>query len=996
MLRKTVILIGLCWFMFVTAYFGIRQVRSVSQLKQSKALLQQAINADDPVVAAKALLNHARAKPQLLSSPMEALQEGDVQKAWQRADRYEPKQRALWYLLIAWHLQTIGKRIEAKKTLQRLLSSQLPSFAPAPENPLPFILLARVARVDAKAFSALWRKFLEPEWQIDLVLHLLASGNIDEALRIVRSLKRLKDMNDERFDGALSDVAVALAKAGRFNEALEVARMVKLDWYDPTFEIAKAMAERGLLDRARKIGGYRILLHIAEMHAAKGKKSTTKAIFAQAIEIARKRKDERWLHELALAQAETISIEDGIATARQIQSAQLRAETLIALARQLTKKRQAERAKALLLEALKSVQTVNPEFWQTNLLLQLAYSFKSVGDLKQAIAVADKYERLMEREVKGYWSQPMCLEPYFATSRLDEAEKVARCIDEPVNRLHALSLVAKAYALAGQMKRSQTIWNEVLKSAKNLPDEKRHKILEIVVDHQVEACQFQQAIRIVKEFAARNEQSHLFAKIIRSQLEMNLTEEALKTLKQLDDDAEVLSHFVYHFAKKRQFNRALQFARRISHSVEGSEELSKRQQALITVAEGQIRTGQLIEAQKTVAEVLSLPKLFDEKQCQVSALTQIAVAQAVKGKLIDALKTVANLSEPDQSLAVFEIAMQLVEAKKWQEAKQLAEQIANPEMKTDILIAIAQVQAEAGDGQSAAATLKQALKHVDQLPDSFKPIRLESIAILLKAIGQKKQAEEVQRKAKQLMQQLKEPMVGMVSLPACAFVIEVRGLVFAEGILPLDALSALELEFRRPAIELVILARVGKFNEALQQIRQQKSPLVKLWSLSLIAPLASGKLQQQILREAEQIANGLQKREQKVWALMQVAEIYAQLGQKTKAQALFERAFQLAQQISKLWQRERLLTEILKAMAQHGLTKLAADLASQLITEENAHIAELVVTLAQVGDEANFKQLLPLCAETLPNAYAAIGAMAWLYPDRAKDLVNLVLTEMKR
>lgn len=321
-------------FAVVTTYPAVGQAKSMSQLKQSKVQLRQAISADDPVAMAKALLEHARAKLQLPPSPMKALQEGDVQEAWRRADRYEPKQCALWHLLAAWHLQMIGKRIEAKKTLQRLLSSQLPSFAPAPENPLPFILLARVARVDAKAFSALWRKLLEPEWQIDLVPHLLASGNIDEALQIVRSLKRPKDMDDEQvFDDTLREVAIALAKVGRFDEALEVARMVKLDWYDPTFEIAKAMAGQGLLDRARKIGGYRILLHIAKMQAAKGKKNNAKATFAQAIKIAQKRKDERWLHELALAQAETIGVEDGIATARQIQSAQLRAETLITLAR---------------------------------------------------------------------------------------------------------------------------------------------------------------------------------------------------------------------------------------------------------------------------------------------------------------------------------------------------------------------------------------------------------------------------------------------------------------------------------------------------------------------------------------------------------------------------------------------------------------------------------------------------------------------------------------
>jgi hypothetical protein len=89
-----------------------------------------------------------------------------------------------------------------------------------------------------------------------------------------------------------------------------------------------------------------------------------------------------------------------------------------------------------------------------------------------------------------------------------------------------------------------------------------------------------------------------------------------------------------------------------------------------------------------------------------------------------------------------------------------------------------------------------------------------------------------------------------------------------------------------------------------------------------------------------------------------------------------------------------LLTELLKTMALHGLTEMATELALKVVTEDNHHIAKLITALAEVGDKTRFKQLLPLCANTLPTTYIAVGAMAWLYPERAKALASLVMDKM--
>jgi Flp pilus assembly protein TadD len=202
-----------------------KEVNRLDEMKRTQQKLQEAIAADDPILMAEALLDHARQKIHLSPSPMEALRHGNLKEAWARADEFESKRRALWYLLMAWHLKAEGKDEWARKTLQRLLNSSIPSFAAEVENPLHLILLSEVAKMDWQIFDALSRRMLDTFQQALLVKHLLASNNLDGAFRLVQELKRPEDYYEERsVDEAISDVAVALAQVGRFDEALQLAR----------------------------------------------------------------------------------------------------------------------------------------------------------------------------------------------------------------------------------------------------------------------------------------------------------------------------------------------------------------------------------------------------------------------------------------------------------------------------------------------------------------------------------------------------------------------------------------------------------------------------------------------------------------------------------------------------------------------------------------------------------------------------------------------------
>ncbi len=178
----SVLVLALCFLLRPMA----KEVNGVDDLKLTQQKLQEAIAADDPILMAEALLEHARQKTQLPPSPIEALKRGDLQKAWIRADQFEPKRRTLWHLLMAWHLKAEGKDELARKTLQRLQTLSTPSFAADIEDPLPLILLTQIAKVDWQVFDALSQRMLDPFQQTQLVTHLLASNDLDGALRLTK------------------------------------------------------------------------------------------------------------------------------------------------------------------------------------------------------------------------------------------------------------------------------------------------------------------------------------------------------------------------------------------------------------------------------------------------------------------------------------------------------------------------------------------------------------------------------------------------------------------------------------------------------------------------------------------------------------------------------------------------------------------------------------------------------------------------------------------
>jgi hypothetical protein len=96
-------------------------------LQTVQAALSGAAATDNAKAMAEFLLLHARCLMAITrESPLSALRGGNLQRAWALADLHDTERCCLWYLLVAWELSDQGKLEEARATVGRLLSKQVP------------------------------------------------------------------------------------------------------------------------------------------------------------------------------------------------------------------------------------------------------------------------------------------------------------------------------------------------------------------------------------------------------------------------------------------------------------------------------------------------------------------------------------------------------------------------------------------------------------------------------------------------------------------------------------------------------------------------------------------------------------------------------------------------------------------------------------------------------------------------------------------------------
>ena len=215
-------------------------------LKTVQTALRGKAETDDARGMAEFLLVHARRLMQRATqeSPLDALREGSLERAWKLAEQFEIERCILWYLLLAWVLATDATRDNGIKqsgeTLERLQQKDLPRLSESGMKDCAVYWLTHLLATTKGTFTGLSKRILDNQNLADLCKNLAKGGNFAAALTTAQQI----DYSYYRAR-ALKEIAKAQAQAENFAAALTTAQQIddSSNRAKALIEIAKAQVE---------------------------------------------------------------------------------------------------------------------------------------------------------------------------------------------------------------------------------------------------------------------------------------------------------------------------------------------------------------------------------------------------------------------------------------------------------------------------------------------------------------------------------------------------------------------------------------------------------------------------------------------------------------------------------------------------------------------------------------------------------------------------------
>jgi len=235
----------------------------LAQLPDAKRKLEKAIVQDDPVGMIETYITYNQLLSQLRQiSPLELLRKGDQNSALTHADFYEADHAILWLLLFVWELKEAGRLEDALVVYQRLKLKKISRGVLDHHSDIATIILSQVIDLDedvtyflcSNAFTFYtYNSFLHE--LIDLgcssayrLAERLDGKRLRESIEAEREAKkksaevtdakpaiynsadilRVKEIEDLTVRARkLSDIAIAMATAGDFVTALDIADAIE-------------------------------------------------------------------------------------------------------------------------------------------------------------------------------------------------------------------------------------------------------------------------------------------------------------------------------------------------------------------------------------------------------------------------------------------------------------------------------------------------------------------------------------------------------------------------------------------------------------------------------------------------------------------------------------------------------------------------------------------------------------------------------------------------
>jgi tetratricopeptide (TPR) repeat protein len=583
-------------------------------------------------------------------------------------------------------------------------------------------LAAAVAQAgDEDRASALFDEALEvapdiPEegkrWKaLGAVVRALAqAGCYEEAVTAVRNVTQGSQWEEVVRQGwnwaeVLQDVAVALAGAGRYEEAKEIANSVPDDWLaqilrqDPhpywnkagtLGAVASALATAGHFEQAREVA-YSIpnLLEkeeaLGELVAALIKSGR----YEGAREVANELPDnEKWAW---IPRAEVNAIaqegryEEAMEVASKLPEGEQRADALSSLARSLTQAGRYDEARevaykisfdfsrAEALRALMNALSQEGRYEEATdvaselsageskarALSDLAAAVAQAGDDDRASALFDEalevVHKLSSFTLGKRFALSSLVDALARTGRYDEAKKAAQSVSEDQDRGDALASVVRALAQVGR-------YEDAIEVASELPDGERWAWdLRDLVTKLAEAGHYKEARRIAYNVPGEWPRTQTLSSLARVLAQEGLYEEARKVASELPEikqRAMTLSVIASVLAQEGLYEKAKEVAYTISDDWRVNQ---WRVQALGTVIKALAR-------EERYEEVMADIRSFAHGWQWEEILRDVAVAVAEAGHYEEVREIAYYVSDDERLKMLTRVASALAQARLFNQA----------------------------------------------------------------------------------------------------------------------------------------------------------------------------------------------------------------------------------------------------------------------------------------------------------------------------------------
>ena len=928
--------------------------------------LSAAADANDATRMADFLLRHAHHVARTREeTPLEALQRGQLGRAWHLADLYESEHRVLWYLVLIWQSNLQGDLTATQQTFRRVTSKPLHPLTQRWQWEAAIFLFSKIGDLKSPEFLAFCLPLLDSDARTYLARTL---AEATDTLFLVEQI----DTHLDQEPRTLLVMVKTQVQAGLFDEAQRTADRIQEDWMYWQAQLAIATARAGANPQA-----------------------LTRSAFQEVEQSLKEFWGWRRLHGLGLlsvAKSQLGSHQeamDVLTYARQnIWSVRLEEETVL-------KERQSKSQDWVVFLLM---------YRELEALVAVATGYATLGHFRDARdLMAETHEAVrrydvasQEEEVPGSESR---LWKWIAVeeARVHSDEAALRTIEkiDP----ERLSLRAEAYLALSDIyldRQQVDMARTHLRNAKSIertfPDGQAKS--EIILKTLLIEARLERPATIMAQFGWLLQTARV-AYVNR----LGLVKALIRTAEHL--------FWLGHVQQGRTLlQNSLLLAKTMPSDWYRSETLEE-------IAWLQAQQGDIEEAFETGDAI----KYLSFKVKCLSTIVSIAVQQnqdlAYTTLLMRTLEVIERTEQefPNDFFTVeprYQIAKVLVLKKEFTRARDILKPIKTPFYRLSKLVQLAYFQEALGEAEGGSTLVQDVFSQVTQIKDveerdkvicelieiQVKNRKLEDASANLNLLitpqgkiqalstiakfhfeqGRNEAAAALRNEAHQIYRQSQSHLNASE---------QSKGELY-----PYSSSSDIPLPIKALAD---LYAQTGEVEAAIT-LTQDFQTANSLTKTQILATVATIQAHLGNFPVALQIVDDLDSPWLQIETYIAVAKEQAQHNYPDNAKSTFNKALDLAQRLSPDSQDYRIVN-IAVGYARAGMGADVVRVASQISTGHHRHLYEIMVALQAGGDEVHFKQLLPSCAYYLDTVYRVCATLADMFPSQAKPISVLLMEE---